>query len=104
MPFRAAVKEGFGILGLHAAVTAGFVRAAAMCAEATSTRLGLADTTAGAGLQRGALESTRFCKYLPWAREHSSLSLILSFLDQFSVGVSSPVRVDPSTGPLMLII
>ena len=54
VPVSAAVKEGIGTLGLPAAGRAGLVRAAAMCAEATSTRLG--NTTACAGLQRGTLE------------------------------------------------
>ena len=52
VPARAAVKDGMGILGLLAAGRAGLVRAAEMCAEATSTRLGLAGTAACAGLHR----------------------------------------------------
>ena len=60
----------------------GFVRAAAMCAEATSTRLGLADTTDCASLQRGALEWSRYHVALPWARKQSNLRLILGLLGQ----------------------
>ena len=101
LPVGAAEKEGIGHLDLHAAGRAGFVRAAAVCAEATSTRLGLADTTACAGLQQG---STWLTIMLCHGQGRLNSKTDPELPGPVQIGKSSPGRAVPSFGGLILII